>query len=964
MPSQIESLAGLPTYTECQNFWRERAFATNKAVFAPYKDIFMGREVVILGSGPTGQFFNPIRDAIYIGVNSTILASPQLIDYYFSCDYSYNVEVANESPKEMKRFYGRNSNWNVGFINDEVAARGNASIFYLRNNFRYHDKYKFTEDLASNLLDIPTSIIFASMLFALYGHPKTIYLVGCDCGASRSDAFGKASIHSPNTRYETMVEGWKAIKYFADRYYPDIRIVSINPRRLTHVFYDMYQNPCAVNALNYKDKGEYAKALKLAKKAYEKDPDNPGIISLYSDILCKNELVDDAIYLLEAAAKKSLLNSAACETLTNLYDKGGDMENTIRCLSEAMQRDPNNIEIKATFAMFLYNRGFINEARKIFEAGSMAFRMLFVYRIYKPAESNPNRGECIRIMRDAMAWDDGWLSLINAICMHLRPIGEHGSMEALVRETMERNSEFDAPGYRFLAWSARDKGHGKEAMHYARELWKIDPVSVGTPQLVLQLLIWQGKYREALALLDEIESVTPGLDYPPYYFSLVYEALGEMDKALQYAEKAVTLYPVMLELYRLPYIDRYMTLLRKTGQYEKAEEYINGLIEENVLNSELQRQKATLLDSLGEGQEAIAAARQALSADPANTSLCIFLVNLIQKHGNIEEAQEILDARLQFTPAWSAGWRKKAELYSARQDRGFDSEMLACALKALETDPESIPMLDFYTSTSKKLSAIDTLEEWEKGIARNPGWGNGWVQISEYYASLGEMDSALFYAHEAVENAPDYQWSWVCLIDKLLGTEDTELAEEVTREFMGMFPENGLPLRQMARICQAKGNNGQALIWMRKACHKSPQEVTALWKVYVSMLHSKKMYQEEKTALRQALRVNPFWLAGWDTLINLSAPAQDKIYFLRQATTYNPAWADGWKRLADLTGVPEEKAEYLGKAARMAPSRIDFWDSLLAVVSDEEELRRIYKEALEHHPNWSEGYYRLSLLYS
>lgn len=73
--------------------------------------------------------------------------------------------------------------------------------------------------------------------------PKKIYLVGCDCslgGYFNNEKLNKKEKQNYLNTVE-IIENWKKLKFFANRYYPDTEIISINPVGLKGVFKDIYQ---------------------------------------------------------------------------------------------------------------------------------------------------------------------------------------------------------------------------------------------------------------------------------------------------------------------------------------------------------------------------------------------------------------------------------------------------------------------------------------------------------------------------------------------------------------------------------------------------------------------------------------------------------------------------------------------------------------------------------------------------
>ena len=79
------------------------------------------------------------------------------------------------------------------------------------------------------------SVSFSAMQFILWTNPNKIYLVGCDCS---SGYFDKTK---STTSMNKLIGNWIMLKKFAETYYPDTKIISVNPVGLKGVFTDLYQ---------------------------------------------------------------------------------------------------------------------------------------------------------------------------------------------------------------------------------------------------------------------------------------------------------------------------------------------------------------------------------------------------------------------------------------------------------------------------------------------------------------------------------------------------------------------------------------------------------------------------------------------------------------------------------------------------------------------------------------------------
>lgn len=228
-----------------------RALSTmmmHQRTFLPYKNKAAGRDIVIVAGGPTAARFKPIPNAIYIGVNRAYKLSSVTLDYLFCQDY-----IAIQSGDTLDEIYayrrgecvkfvglvGDNA-WDNGFVIPESFA---ARLDALRYRAVEGELDDFAYDLSVQPLADCGSVVFAALQFALWMNPRRVYLVGCDCSQGgyfykSGDAPGAGGKPLPVDR---LLQGYAWFKQFAQRYYPETEIISINPVGLKGLFIDQTQ---------------------------------------------------------------------------------------------------------------------------------------------------------------------------------------------------------------------------------------------------------------------------------------------------------------------------------------------------------------------------------------------------------------------------------------------------------------------------------------------------------------------------------------------------------------------------------------------------------------------------------------------------------------------------------------------------------------------------------------------------
>ncbi len=218
-------------------------FSIHQNTFSKFKNINKGKDIVIVATGPSLNKYRPIDNAIHLGVNRAISFNKIHYDYYFVQDYSgatptYIKDIVKYD--NCIKFFGLTS--------EETSPDKIIPESYLdeKDIYRYRTdweaipnfKTKFTYDLSSISLGCGGTVVLPAIQFALWTRAKRIYLVGCD--TNTSGYFN----NDDNNQLDVVniIQRYKEIKDFAQQYYPDVEIISVNPVGLKGIFKDLYQN--------------------------------------------------------------------------------------------------------------------------------------------------------------------------------------------------------------------------------------------------------------------------------------------------------------------------------------------------------------------------------------------------------------------------------------------------------------------------------------------------------------------------------------------------------------------------------------------------------------------------------------------------------------------------------------------------------------------------------------------------
>lgn len=215
------------------------AQAMHPKVFEKYKGIHQGQDIVIVATGPSLDDYSPIEGAIHLGINRAILDNRIPLDYHMCID-DPNVDesiLANYRVGSCRKLYGLHTNPRVKPISETIVQKCNAERFYIHPvHPEKHDK-RFPLNLSYQPFMVYASVASCAFQFALWCHPRRIYLVGCD--TANNGYFAKDNnVVAQFLSLNTLLYEWQQLAKFAQMFYPDVEIISINPVGLKGLFTD------------------------------------------------------------------------------------------------------------------------------------------------------------------------------------------------------------------------------------------------------------------------------------------------------------------------------------------------------------------------------------------------------------------------------------------------------------------------------------------------------------------------------------------------------------------------------------------------------------------------------------------------------------------------------------------------------------------------------------------------------
>ena len=217
-----------------------------KEAFREFKGTLQNKKFVLLATGPTVNYFHPIPNAVYGGCNRAFQLSDYKLDYLFMHDWrAIKPYVDGINKLDCVKFFG--SHLGLFYMGEKDLPLWNQfnipEDFFIKHKEvkRYYLFNPFLKTIYPNLDGMPLycngSVAHIVFQFALYAGAKQIYLVGCD--TSMSGYFDNAKQTFP-LAVDSAIYGYKNLKKFAQLYYPETEIISVNPVGLKGMFRDVY----------------------------------------------------------------------------------------------------------------------------------------------------------------------------------------------------------------------------------------------------------------------------------------------------------------------------------------------------------------------------------------------------------------------------------------------------------------------------------------------------------------------------------------------------------------------------------------------------------------------------------------------------------------------------------------------------------------------------------------------------
>jgi len=477
------------------------------------------------------------------------------------------------------------------------------------------------------------------------------------------------------------------------------------------------------------------------------------------------------------------------------------------------------------------------------------------------------------------------------------------------RRALQADPKF-ASGYAAILGVLMQNGKFEEAAALLQELKKFAGKQPQTMFLEAQLAYQKGDFKQARVLSQQLVQMLPNNPRTLQLAGATEFQLGALAQAEIYLAKVLQLTPDAAAARRL----LLMTYLR-SGQSTKAVAALNAAAGKNGIDPGLYTLAGEVYLQSGDAKKAEEYFAKALKLDPDNaakrTALAVTHLSGSQSAAAFDELQSIASTdkgitadlalisahlrRREFDKALAAVDRLQAKqpdkpaaanlrgrIHLARKDNAAARQGFEQALKI---DPS-------YFAAAASLATLDMAEKkpadakrrFETLLAINPKNAQALLALAQLAAANGAgKDEVAGLLNQAVEASPSEAAPRLLLIDLLLRSKDTKQALAAAQSGVAALPNSPELLTALGRAQQMSGDTNQALATYGKLLSMQPMSPQPHLRVAELQL-AKKDYAAAEQSFRKALELQPDLFEAQRGLIVLHVEAkryQDAIALTR-----------------------------------------------------------------------------------
>jgi tetratricopeptide (TPR) repeat protein len=376
-----------------------------------------------------------------------------------------------------------------------------------------------------------------------------------------------------------------------------------------------------------------------------------------------------------------------------------------------------------------------------------------------------------------------------------------------------------------------------------------------------------GRLEEAVEAREQALLADSGDVDSRYYLTLDLCDTGRFEEALQVAAPLFNDFtddPDILRLHGacLSYNNRHEDALAKWAELERIEG-----VTPNLLHN-----RASTLDALGNGDEALVTINQAIQEDGGTTAVHFYTRGMIHEHlGNDYAAIEDYLHTLELDPEYVEAAVNLVEV-TASTELVDEVDQRLTAL--LEDTPSSAKLLyvrgQLMIERAEYREALNLMQE---AIRREPGLGIAWYTLAMLHNVLGDAEATISTSDRALQYFTDAPELWMQRAHALERLSRYSEAIDCYDRLTQIIPQEAMPWLQLGRLFLLELNRpADARGVLREALLLQPANDTIQWLLALAYLRLGQPH-EAAHQLQNLLQAEPTHV--WGLLVRAALNAQN-----------------------------------------------------------------------------------------
>lgn len=553
--------------------------------------------------------------------------------------------------------------------------------------------------------------------------------------------------------------------------------------------------------------------------------------------------------------------------------------------------------------------------------------------------------EAVEAFRQALLWGTSQTQQVNDVIAAMLDGGRHHDALSLSEVVLDRQ-DHDSMFWRLRGNALYSLGHYEDAedayntglgiapddawLWYSRAMClenlgrfreAVDCYDRAIVRDLENIDFWMGKaacleklklYKEASKCYDQVLQLQPG-----HRYALLSKALG-LIKMHRYEEAAYYFNRANRITHGNPKILRYLKECQKIlGNHEEVVEVCRDLLRIEPDNVNHMVDMATSLQALGDDGEALKWLDKALEFRPGDKELIDMKRKSVQRSGNIEALQKLLQDILKANPHDKEA---RVELSRILCEKGEYAD----ALRLIEDLPETVSDASVQALKGRSLMALGRNEEainaYTESLELRPNHIPTLNAMANLLESIGKLDEAMEYIDRSLALDPSNLRSRLTKARTLIRYGRKTEAKEILHSICDAHPKDGKIWVEIAEMAEGLGDLELSLLAISKAIEKGVDGL------HLRLAEKQILVGDEKSAmenLREAVKEEPSSPRAWSLLGQLQARSalwQEALVSLQKALRLNPEDRDAQLALADAEAAVGKSSKALKsyeKAFRM-----------------------------------------------